>query len=215
MSTYRLPSEQMLKREFEKLKDPIKISLFISSKEDANSFAVYEYMNAIANQDRRLELNLITKGAKPELFKQYNIKETPTFVIEETGIRYIGPPSGPEAMVFIQTLVMKSTANSGIGDVISKVLSSLGKPVQLRTIVTSQCTICPLAVKIGNMLSLESALRGNSKIQHEVIEALEHEKYVSDYDLSAVPIILINNKVAFNGIPDVDQYVLKVAEAGK
>ncbi|NVM52390.1 MAG: thioredoxin family protein [Candidatus Helarchaeota archaeon] len=215
MSRYRLPSEQMLKRKFAKLKNPIQISIFISPQEDHDSFSVFEFMRAITNQDSKIELNLITKKMKPELFEQYHIEEVPAIVIEDTGIQYTGVPSGPESMMFIQTLIMKSTENSGVGAVISKVLDSLKKPVQLRTIITSQCTICPLAVKIGNMLSLESAFNGNGKVRHEIIEALEHMEYVSNYDLSAVPIILINNEIAFNGIPDVDRYVSKIAEAGR
>jgi glutaredoxin-like protein len=215
MPPYRLPNEQMLKREFEKLKDPLEISLFISPDENADSFAAYEFLCALLNQDNRIKLNLITKNTKPELFAQYNIKEVPTIIIEGSGIRFIGVPSGPEAITFVQALIMKSTANSGIGDVISKVLASLTKPVQLQTIVTSQCTICPLAVKIGNMLALESALQGNNRVQHEIVEALEHEQYVSKYDISAVPLILINNEVVFNGIPQVDQYILKISAVGK
>jgi alkyl hydroperoxide reductase subunit AhpF len=205
----------MLKREFQKLKDPVKLSLFLAPDENPETFSVFEFLSAIANHDDRVQLTLITKSAKPELFDQYKIEEVPAIVIEGTGIRYIGPPAGPESMMFIQSLVMKSTQNSGIGDVISKVLASLNKPVQVRTVITSQCTICPLAVKIGNMFSIESALHGNGKLQHEIIEALEHEDYVSGYDLSAVPIIIINDDVAFNGVPDVDQYVLKIAEAGR
>ncbi|MHA1648880.1 MAG: thioredoxin family protein [Candidatus Helarchaeota archaeon] len=215
MSPYRLPNLQQIKREFQKLRNPIEISLFLSPEEDPESFPAYEFINTIANQDPKIKLNLITKQAKPELFNQYHIKEVPAIVIEDSGIVYTGVPSGPEAMMFIQTLIMKSTENTGIGEVISRVLASLTKPVLLRTIITSQCTICPLAVKIGNMLALESALTGGGLIKHEIIEALEHPDYVAEYDLSAVPIILINNEIAFNGIPDVDEYVLKIAKAGK
>ena len=212
---YRLPSEQMIKREFKKLKNPVKLILFLSPDEAPETFSVFEFYSAIANHDPKIELQLYTKATKPELFDQYQVNEVPAIIIEESGIRYTGVPFGPEATMFIQTLVMKSTENTGIGEVISRVLASLTKPVQLRTIVTSECTICPLAVKIGNMLTIESTLNGSGKVQHEIIEALEHKEYVSRYDLSAVPIILINDEVAFTAIPDVDKYGSKIAEAGK
>jgi alkyl hydroperoxide reductase subunit AhpF len=215
LSKYNLPSEQMLKRELERLKDPIQVYLFLDPQADPDSFSVYEYLNTITTNYPKLHLKLITKSIHPTLFEQYQIKEVPTILIEGSGVQYTGIPAGPEAMVFIQTLVMKSTANSGIGEVISRILASLTKEIQIRTIVTSQCTICPLAVKIGNMLSIESTLNGNGKVTHEIINASEHEDYVSNYDLSAVPIIIINDKVAFNGIPDVDQYVRKITEVGK
>ncbi len=215
MSTYRLPSEQQLKREFQKLHKPVKIQLFLSPDDNPDQFSAYEFIRAIANYDPRIELNLITRKAKPNLFEQYKIEETPTITIEGTGIQYTGVPSGPETTMFIQTIVMKSTEDSGIGEVISRVIASLTKDVQLRTIITSQCTICPLAVKIGNMFAIESAIHGNGHLKHEIIEALEHSDYVSDYDLSAVPIILINNQIAFNGIPDVNEFLLKIAEVGK
>jgi len=215
MSEYRLPNEQMLKREFEKLKEDVHLSLFLDSKEDDNSFSIFEFMSHITSLDARIKLRVITKKTKPELFEKYKITEVPTIVIEGSGIRYVSIPAGPEASVFIQTLVMKSTANSGIGEAICKILSILTKKVHLKTIVTSQCTICPLAVRIGNMLSLESALKGNNKIQHEIVDASEHADYVSQFDVSAVPIILINDRVIFNGIPDVDKYVHEIFEAGK
>ncbi|HUY01301.1 MAG TPA: thioredoxin family protein [Candidatus Deferrimicrobium sp.] len=205
----------MLKRELERLKDPIELVIFLDPQKDPDSFSVYEYLNVIATNYPKLHLKLITKNVYPDLFEQNQIKEVPTLLIEGSGIQYTGIPAGPEAMVFIQTLVMKSTANSGIGEVISRILASLTKNIRIRTIVTTQCTICPLAVKIGNMLSIESTLNGNGKVAHEIINASEHETYVSNYDLSAVPLIIINDEVAFNGIPDVDQYVRKITELGK
>lgn len=215
MSEYRLPNEQMLKREFEKLQDDVELSLFLDAKGDDNSFPVFEFMTHFANLDSRIKLKLVTKKTKPELFGEYNITEVPAIVIEGSGIRYTGVPAGPEASVFIQALVMKSTANSGIGELISKVLSKLINKVQLKTIITSQCTICPLAVRISNSFSLESALKGYNTIEHEIIDASEHANYVSEFDVSAVPLILINDQVAFNGMPDVDRYVRKIVEAGK
>jgi glutaredoxin-like protein len=215
VSEYRLPNEQMLKREFERLQDDVHLSLFIDPKEDDNSFSVFEFMNYFTNLDSRIKLDVITKSTKPDLFEEYQITEVPAIVIEESGIRYTGIPAGPEASVFIQTLIMKSTSNSGIGEVITKILASLTKKVSIRTVVTSHCTICPLAVRIGNTFSLESALKGYDKIQHEIIDASEHEEYVSQFDVSAVPIILINDEVAFNGIPDVDKYIQKIIQAGK
>jgi len=215
LAGYRLPSEQMLKREFQKLDKPVKLLLFLSSKEESNSFQVYEFFNSIALQDPKITLDVITQNTQSKLFTSYHVSEVPTLIIEGSGVRYVGVPSGPEAGMFIQTIVMSSTKTTSIGDFISKILTSVLNPVQIRTIVTSQCTICPLAVRIGNIFALESALKGNGKVQHEIIEALEHADYVSEYDLSAVPIIIINEVVAFNGIPDVNKYVEKIAEAGK
>ena len=215
MTKYRPPSETLLKREFKKLEKPINISLFLSPEEDPNSSAVLDFMNAIANLTTNIELRLISKAENPKQFETHQVEECPAIIIENSGIKYTGVPSGSESVMFIQTIVMKSTEKTGIGEVISRILASLTKSVKIRTIVTSDCAICPLAVKIGNILALESALNGNGKVQHEIIEALEHEDYVSRYDLSSVPIIVINDKVAFTGIPDIDQYVLKLAEAGK
>jgi glutaredoxin-like protein len=215
MSEYRLPNEQMVKREFEKLIGEVTLSLFTPAQKDAKYSSVVEFINKIAHLNPKIKLKIVPKGSKPELFSRYNISEVPALVIEDSGIQYTGIPAGPEAMVFIQTIVMKSTANSGIGDVISKIIASLTKKLQLRTIVTSQCTICPLAVRIGNMFSLESALKGHHKIHHEIIDASEHCDYVSKFDVSAVPIILINDQIAFTGIPDVDRYVEKILKEGK
>lgn len=204
-----------MKREFKKLRKPIKILLFLSTKDDSTSLSVLEFMNVIVNQDPQIDLKVFYKETHSESFEQQQIQEIPAIVIEGTGICYTGVPSGPESGVFIQTLIMKSTENSGVGEVISKILASVTKPVKLRSIMTSQCTICPLAVKIGNTIALESAINGNGKITHEIVEALEHKNYVAKYDLSAVPIIIINNKVTFHGLPDVDKYVMKIAEAGR
>ncbi|MFX1296199.1 MAG: hypothetical protein ACFFD2_15285 [Promethearchaeota archaeon] len=65
------------------------------------------------------------------------------------------------------------------------------------------------------MFATEFALNGNNKVQHEIMETLEYFDYISKYDLSAVPISLINEKIIFIRIPDFDQYVLKNVEAGK
>jgi glutaredoxin-like protein len=215
MNEYRLPNEQMVKREFEKLTGEVFLSLFTPATKDANYSPIVEYINKIVHLSPKIKLKIVPKGSNPELFTQYHITEVPSLIIENSGIQYTGIPAGPEAMVFIQTIVMKSTANSGIGDAISRVLASLTRKLQLRTIITSQCTICPLAVRIGNMFSLESALKGHNKIRHEIIDASEHCDYVSKFDVSAVPIILINDQTAFTGIPDVDKYVEKILKEGK
>ena len=83
MYSYRLPSDQLLKREFEKLKNPVTISLYLDPEKDPDSYAAYDFLNAIANFDPKIKLSLITKSSKPELFEKSQIEEVPAIIIEE------------------------------------------------------------------------------------------------------------------------------------
>ncbi|TFG05790.1 MAG: hypothetical protein EU536_01030 [Promethearchaeota archaeon] len=215
MSRYRITNEAMLKREFEKLEKPITLSLFLLSEDHLDSPEIIIYLESICKLNSKLSLQLYFQSHDPMKFTEYQITEPPTLVIEQAGIRYVGVPTGPESMIFVQSLIMTSTGTTGVGTAISAALASLKKNVTIRTIITHDCIICPLAVKIGNMLTLETAIRGNGNLTHEIIESLEHHDYVSKFDLASVPIILINNEVAFRGIPKVDPYVSKIIQAGR
>ncbi|MHA1266037.1 MAG: hypothetical protein ACTSRS_12465 [Candidatus Helarchaeota archaeon] len=215
MASYRLPSKLLLQREFQNLQKPVTLSLFLKETELEPAEAVISFLQFIAEQNAKISLKIYSQIDQPHIFAKYNIQESPAIVLENSGIKYTAVPAGPESIMFVKTIVMLSTQTTGIGDAVSKIVTSLSRDVALKTIITSDCTVCPLAVKIGNMLTLESNLKGNGKLQHEIIDSLEHESYVSAYDISAVPLILINDSVAFNGIPNLDQYLLKIAEAGK
>ena len=56
MTGYRPPNQQVLKREFEKLEKPVKITLLFSTQKDPNSPEILEFLRFISDQDSRIGL---------------------------------------------------------------------------------------------------------------------------------------------------------------
>jgi alkyl hydroperoxide reductase subunit AhpF len=128
-----------LRRELEKLENPISLKVFTSDIHCPACADTVEICKTLTELTDKITVEEISLDTQKELAAKYEVEYPPTIRIESGGelteIRYTGIPAGGEFAAFIQTLVMVSTQTTDLGHLKEKLIE-IQKPVVVRTVVT-------------------------------------------------------------------------------
>ncbi len=143
--------------------------------------------------------------------EKYEIGMIPALVVaneKDYGIRYFGVPGGYEFSSLIEDIVDVSKGNTELSEETKQALKDLKKPIQIRVFITMSCPYCPRAVRIAHQMAMESDL-----VRGEMIEAEEFPELVQQYSVGAVPKVVINDAVEFEGALPEELYLEHVLRA--
>jgi glutaredoxin-like protein len=141
--------------------------------------------------------------------KKLNLEFFPSIIFKEKqNVRFIGLPLGYEFAVFLMDILSISNNKIDLSLDAAKKISKIDKKVNIKVFVTPLCPYCPKAVYIAHQFALL-----NNNIVSEMIESTEFPELAEKYEVYAVPKIVINDKVEFEGaVPD-NFFANKVLEA--
>lgn len=80
--------------------------------------------------------------------------------------------------------------------------------VKLEVFSTQTCPHCPMAIKAAE--DAKEAL--GDQIEYEHIDANENPEKAMEYQIMAVPTVIIDGEVAFVGAPTSDELIAKLKE---
>ena len=158
--------------------------------------------------------NVVTDKAEAE---KYAIHDAPALAILQKqedgdpidfGMRYFGIPAGYEFSAFIESIVLASTGRSGLSPEIEEQIKDIDKDVVIYVFVTPTCPYCPRAVLTSHRFAV-----ANPHIKGYMIEALEYPQWADQYHVHAVPKIVINDIVEFEGAYPEPFFAEKIREA--
>ena len=127
-----------------------------------------------------------------------DVTHSPTILInpDEYDIRYIGAPAGEEGRSFLETLIIISSAESGLTDQSKTALKALKEKRHVQVFVTPGCPYCPDQVLNANRAAVERP----DLIRADCVEATENIELSKRYDVGAVPHTVINDKTIRRGL---------------
>ena len=148
------------------------------------------------------------------LVEKLGVKRAPATVVTdasgELSMKFYGIPSGHEFGALLEDL-----ADAAGGDVPKlsvetvQFLQKLEKPIHFQVFVTPSCPYCPGAVRMAHQFS-----RVNPKmIDAEMIESMEFPELSERYSVMAVPKVVINEDLDFEGALPEKVFLYKVKEA--
>lgn len=158
-----------------------------------------------------LNLNILNFLLDREEVQKYGVDKVPAIVVEgdgDYGIRFYGIPAGYEFSGFVETLIWVSRRSTDLMEETKSFLRTLDKPVVIQTFVTVTCPYCAQAVVLGHKMAMESPL-----LHSEMVEIAEFPHLAYRYGVSAVPKVVINERVSFEGALPEEQFLAKVREA--
>ena len=129
---------------FQQLQEPVQV-LFFGSKNNCDYCEdTRQLIEEVVGTSDKLGLSVYDIDQDAGLAQQYKVDKTPGMVIAgrdgdqilDYGIRYSGIPSGHEFSSLINTLVLVSSRDSGLGPKTREYLAGLKKPVHLQVFVT-------------------------------------------------------------------------------
>jgi len=134
--------------------------------------------------------------------KDLGVDKLPAIVLEgppDGAVKYFGIPGGFEFSSLVEDIVDVSRGQTDLSDEAKETVRGIDQDTHIQVFVTPTCPYCPSAVRIAHQMAIENP----DHIRADAIEASEFPHLVSKYELAAVPTVVVNEKVQFEGaLPD-------------
>jgi alkyl hydroperoxide reductase subunit F len=185
-----------LKTYFEKIESPIVLEATLD--DSTQSAQMLELLNEVAEQS--IKITVKTSGSS---------KNIPSFTVgkadEVARIAFSGLPMGHEMTSFILAILQASGYPPKVEqDVIESIKGLEGKK-HFQTFISLSCHNCPDVVQALNLMA---AL--NPNIEHEMIDGALFQGLVDQYQIMAVPTVILNGEVFGQGRMSVEEIAAKL-----
>ena len=157
-----------------------------------------ELLNEVAEQSDKITVNTNGTG-----------KNVPSFTVAKPGevarITFAGLPMGHEMTSFILAILQTGGYPPKVeAEVIDRIRGLEGK-FNFQTFISLTCHNCPDVVQALNLMSVL-----NPNITHEMIDGALFQGLVDQYQIMAVPTIILNGEVFGSGRMTVEEILAKV-----
>ncbi len=131
--------EQAVKREFEKLTGPVKLTVFASElgpESNAETVALIKEVAALSDQ---ISVAVLNPHIERDETAAYDISVTPAVAVEgakDYGIRFLGVPAGYEFSNLIDSIVAVSRGEAQLSDATKEALAGLTEDVRIKVFAT-------------------------------------------------------------------------------
>ncbi len=197
-----------------KMKDTVNVEFFTGASGCEYCADALMILKEVTELDDRINLVVHEKeDATAQLaFSKFNIDKVPAYTVtkdgKDYGFRYFGIPSGYEFSTLLEDIMMISSDNAELSnDTITKI-SNLPSDIFIYVFITPTCPYCPRAAILSHKLAFAS-----DKIKSSVVEAIEFPALSDKYGVSAVPKIVANDKVQFEGALPEEEFVSRILQA--
>lgn len=205
----KIPAESLLVNEelktqlmgiFEKLNKPLKLVAVLDTDNNIST-EMGSFLKAITALSDNLELCLLEKGEAPVMDEKLNAHMLPVVGLfsgdEYLGAAFHGVPGGQEINSFALAIYNAAGPGQEVDDKILKKLLKLKKQNNIKVCISLSCHHCPLVVTAGQRLALLSP-----NVVCEMIDARLYPDLVSQFKISRVPVIIINDSAVYTGEKD-------------
>jgi len=205
--------KKQLEEQFEKLSDKVKLIVFTQEIECMYCKETRELMKEVSSLSEKINMEVYNFVLDKEKVEEYKIDKIPAVVVEgkkDYGVRFYGIPMGYEFSSLIEAIYAVSNGKSGLSKKTKEEIKKLDKPVHIQVFVTLTCPYCQRAVTLAHLLAIE-----NENISADMVEASEFPHLTQKYGVMAVPKIVINEDIHFEGaLPEVPfvENVMKVLD---
>ncbi len=131
--------EQAVKREFEKLMGPVKLTVFTSElgpESNAETVALIKEVAALSDQ---ISVKVLNPHIERDEAAAYDVSVTPAVAVEgakDYGIRFLGIPAGYEFSNLIDSIVAVSRGEAQLSEETKQALAGLTEDVRIKVFAT-------------------------------------------------------------------------------
>ncbi len=214
--------EEKVKQEVQEflkgLKDPVKLVVFTQDSlltapgmECQTCRDNRKLIEEVAALSDKLNIEVYDFVKDKETIDKYGIKNIPCTIIQsdtDYGIRIYGLPAGYEFATLLNAIKIVSNKDSELNNDTKEKLKEINKPIHIQVFITLTCPYCPNAASMAHKFALE-----NANITADVINAQEFPQLAQRYNVFAVPKIVINETVQFEGALPENNFLQKILEA--
>ncbi|MBU3618123.1 alkyl hydroperoxide reductase subunit F [Polynucleobacter sp. JS-Fieb-80-E5] len=188
--------KSQLKVYFEKIVSPI---VLVASLDDSDSSKqMLELLNEVAEQSDKITLK--TDG---------QAEHKPSFTVSKTDqvarITFAGLPMGHEMTSFILAILQASDYPAKVEQEIIDRITKLDDKLSFQTFISLSCHNCPDVVQALNLMATL-----NPNVTHEMVDGALYQGLVDQYQIMAVPTVILNGEVFGQGRMSVEEIVAKL-----
>ncbi|MGC8585510.1 MAG: protein disulfide oxidoreductase [Thermoplasmata archaeon] len=211
MSLISEEDKKFLKKEFEKkMKDDVYVYVFTSNDNCRYCKETVDITNETASLHDAIHVEVLNVNS--DKAKEMGVDKAPTTIITDNNeygsrIRYIGIPAGYEFSSLIEDIISVSQRKVTFEEHVKEHLDEIDEPIEIKVFVTPTCPYCPRAVRTAHKFA-----QYNKYIHGKMIEAIEFPDWADQYGVSAVPHVVINDDVVFQGALPEHDFVENVME---
>ncbi len=189
-------------------------NLIVPGNEQQSQFCAEanEIVETVAALSDKIRVDHIDYRSDTDKVREFDVKHVPALFIGVDGqhtARFLGVPSGYEFSTLVQDIVDVSTDLIELSESTQEFLRNLEENVHLQVFVTPSCPYCPQAARMAAHMAAVNPAR----VKAVTIEATEFPDLARYYQVRAVPRIVINDKVAFDGALPERQFMAEVLKA--
>jgi alkyl hydroperoxide reductase subunit F len=181
---------------FEKIVSPIVLTATVDTSDSSKQ--MLELLNQISELSDKITVS--TEGQS---------KNIPSFTVSKVGeisrVAFSGLPMGHEMTSFILAILQSSGYPPKVEqDIIERIRGIEGK-LHFQTFISLSCHNCPDVVQALNLMAVL-----NPNIEHEMIDGALFQGLVDQYEIMAVPTVIMNGEVFGQGRMTVEEIVTKL-----
>ena len=131
--------EAAVKKEFERIGGPVKLTVFASELGGDNNTQTVALIREVAALSDQLSVTVLNPHIDREQAEAYGVTESPVVVVEgarDYGIRFLGIPAGYEFSNLIDSIVAVSTGEAGLTEETKTALAGLTEDVTIKVFAT-------------------------------------------------------------------------------
>ena len=188
--------KSQLKAYFEKIVSPIVLTATLDGS--PKSTEMLELLKDVAEQSEKITVK--TNGIS---------KNIPSFTVskpdEVARITFSGLPMGHEMTSFILAILQTSGYPPKVEEDVLNRIRNLNTKLHFQTFISLSCHNCPDVVQALNLMA---AL--NPDVEHEMIDGALFQNLVDQYEIMAVPTVILNNQVFGQGRMSIEEIIAKI-----
>ena len=131
--------EAAVKKEFERIAGPVKLTVFASELGGYSSSQAVALIREVAALSDQLSVTVLNPHIDREQAEAYGVTESPVVVVEgaqDYGIRFLGIPAGYEFSNLIDSIIAVSAGQTGLSDETKATLAGLTEDVTIKVFAT-------------------------------------------------------------------------------
>jgi len=131
--------EVAVKKEFERIGGPVKLTVFASELGGEHNSQTVALIREVAALSDQLSVTVLNPHIEREQAAAYGITESPAVVVEgaqDYGIRFLGTPTGYEFSNLIDSIIAVSTGEAGLSEETRATLAGLTEDVTIKVFAT-------------------------------------------------------------------------------
>jgi len=139
MAFLQARDEAAVKKEFERIGGPVKLTVFATELGGESNTQAVALIREVAALSDQLSVTVLNPHIDRDQAAAYGITESPAVVVEgaqDYGIRFLGIPAGYEFSNLIDSIIAVSTGEAGLTDETKATLAGLTEDVTIKVFAT-------------------------------------------------------------------------------